>query len=356
MIDTASLASPFYSSKLSDLLHPHNMSSPSLEALPNEVLLIIIQQVNLSKANFTALNLISHRFHELIIGRGNRLLYDIAALQFPLALITERDPPAFSIQSYDSLSLQTLEKMAIRSEACENALRIFQKIERRTEEEARHLRKHFELPSWEENVLVGLHIFYKMQKTVNEVDPYHLQTVGPSCTRGLLHYEAYVLSLPPALCLAMRHTTFIGLDSIQASAWMLGNRLLRGSMFEDLYSDLGWMLAVEQHPVSALFMCARSVEIETSQRQKEGRPPTSLHWQSIRDDIRQLQDKTAARLPVWADHIDPVTRRIRQDILENWNRFIEKNPRVIAGLRSQEVRSTEDVRALVEGFLVGFED
>lgn len=118
---------------------------------------------------------------------------------------------------------------------------------------------------------------------------------------------------------------------------------------------LPWMLGFEQHPVYALLLCARSVEIETSQRQKIGMPPTSLDWQGIHDDIRQLQDKMSIRQHIFVYLTDLVTRRIRQDILGNWNRFVEENPRVIAGLRSQEVRSTEEVRALIEGFLVGFE-
>jgi hypothetical protein len=180
------------------------------------------------------------------------LIYDIAAVQFPLALVTERDPPAFSIKSYHSLCLRTLEEMAIRSENCENVLRIFQKIERLTEQETRYFRKYFAKPSWEENVLVGLHISYKLQSIAEE--PY-LDSMGRN-KHSL--YEAYVNSLPPALCLAIRHTMFICLDSIKATVWKFGDWPYRRPRFEGVNMDKEWKIDkqskifIEHNPVLAM--------------------------------------------------------------------------------------------------------
>lgn len=338
-------------------------SSVSLEVLPNEILLMIIQQVDFSKANLAALTLISHRFHDLIISQGNRLLYDIAAVQFPLALITERDPPAFSIKSSNSLALRTLEEMAIRSENCENVLRIFQKIDRLTEQETRYFRKHFALPSWEENVLVGLHISYKLQSIAKKPYPYYAASLGSMIWDESSLYEAYVSSLPPALCLAIRHTMFICLDSIKATIWKVGDWPYRRPRFGAVNMDKEWRMDkqskmfIEHNPVFAIARGCRSVDMPTFYRQNMEMPPISPHLQSIQDDIKQLQDSGAMKLfPSWTYDVDLVTRRIRKDILEDWNLFVKENPRVIAGLRSQDVRSKEDVRALIESFLVGFEE
>jgi hypothetical protein len=96
--------------------------------------------------------------------------------------------------------------------------------------------------------------------------------------------------------------------------------------------------------------------MKTLLRQNMEMPPISPQLQSIQDDIKQVQGSGATNLfASWTFDVDLVTRRIRKDILQDWNLFVRENPRVIAGLQSQDVRSMEDVRALIESFLDGFE-
>jgi hypothetical protein len=172
-------------------------------------------------------------------------------------------------------------------------------------------------------------------------------------------YETHVKSLPPVMYLAMHYATLTGRALLkfmdrELRAWQL-EPLPKVSSF---CSETSSRLTCEQNPTLYLKICVDDLQDEVAWRRgrKKDMPRISLCWQDLCKLVQELHGRVLTRGFQYPHYAHFMTRRIREDILERWDSFVEDHPQPIADLRSEEVRSTEDVQTLVKGLCNGFKD
>jgi hypothetical protein len=232
------------------------MSSPSLGSIANEILLTIIRRVEFSKENFTALALVNHHFYDLIVGQGSRFLYDIAAIQYPTALLVGHYFQTTLGKEDRTQSLDGLERLATMSHTCDEVLQMFHRIRRGAEVEVLQIRKHMAMTGWEDNLLLGLHISYKMRSMVRVIVAHDESFRDSTYRKGAALLKAFVNSLPPAMCLAIRHTTLGCLDLLKLvdHPAQYGRAVLEQD--PDISAQMEFRISTDKNPLYAIEACA----------------------------------------------------------------------------------------------------
>lgn len=321
--------------------------------LPNEILLEIIKRVDFSSENLNSLMLVNRHFHQLIVTRGKKLLNDIAEVQCPYALTAYRYPRSPFAVDNEFLSMGALRELVESSHRISTLMSKMEDIMDRTP------RNRFRGPpkgNWRETFLVGLHTFNRLSKIAQDHKP---EQVGRT-HRGLSSLcRTYVDSLPAATCLAMRYMTLETAKYLKADTCYLSPIRL----VEDLwpvpvthFPDKVIRIALEQDALSVIIGCvnARSA----TDLVLEDWPGYCLmvqHADRIRTLFRKVHDGELIETPLKPRFDRLVTRRIREDILGQWDRFVEDNPQVVANLRAADARDNEGVRTLIHSFLDDFD-
>ena len=346
------------------------MASPSFQTLPAEIILAIIERVEFSPRNFASLTLVNHHFHQLMVNRGRQLLHDIATIQFPHALMARSYPRFAFATNNDAVSMTGLKDLMYGSRIVNVFDAMFRTIRNGMIKKNLQLGQYLAPNGWNKNFLCGLHVFHRLRCIPREErdicrrgSENFLRSPEPLEQKISSLIETYIASLPPTMCLAIRHGSLMGLEMAKFIARKSPYQRIdldQESVPSNLFSERTMRLTIEHDLFGLLSFCQWTFSDNENQQEKADLDFHSFQFQEIQTMFKEVHTTgypgagPSGRGYPRSDQF--ITQKIREEVLGRWEQFVEENPQTIADLQSENVNDTDGVRALVESFLDGFED